>query len=94
MPIGRNSKFPARVKKGKPTRALVDTRWVLTRKMVGEKRDVRARLVATGCQGPDCVGGDLGVPGCRSEQGARAPGPGGDLGVRGAFFVSSSGGLP
>ena len=42
---------------GKPSEATVDTRSVLTCKMVDGKRDAEARLVAKGYQGPDLEAG-------------------------------------
>ena len=46
------------------SKAVVDTRWVLTWKMVGSKEDVKARPVAKGSQDPDPEEGSVGTPVC------------------------------
>ena len=51
---------------GASSKAIVDTRWVLTWKMVGSKKDVKFRLAAKGYQGPDLESGSVETPGCVS----------------------------
>ena len=45
------------VRAGNSSKAIGDTRWVLTWKMVACKRDVRARLAAEGYQDPELMTG-------------------------------------
>ena len=40
-----------------PSRSVVDTRWVLARKMAGGKKNAEARLVAKGYEDPDLKDG-------------------------------------
>ena len=53
--LGSRAKFKVfeLVKRGEPSKAIVDTRWVLTWKSMGCKRDVNARFAATEYRGPD-----------------------------------------
>ena len=62
--VRKKFKVPEQVRIGEPSKALVDTLRAFTWKMVDGKRDVRARVVAKGHQGPDLMAGAVATLGC------------------------------
>ena len=57
--------FPP-VKRGAPTKAAANSRWVIARKIVDGARNVKARLVAEHPQGPELKAGRVESSGCAS----------------------------
>ena len=61
---GSKFKAPEPNTGGAPSKSIVDVRWVLTWKMVEDKKAVEARLVGKGYQEPDSKTGIVGASGC------------------------------